>query len=775
LPVPAWLADDDGGIIFVSAAWKGLTGLAGAPGPDAFANLWHATERERVAAAWDAARAAGLPWRDEARMRVWDGSYRRMLTQARPVNGDAPPGAWIATVTDVEATYAEAERAIARVEERYRLVTEALPGTTYTATPDGRIDQIIVGRSSTPRLPDDVRLGWRWLDTVAPEERDDVERRWKAAIALGRPFQLPMPIRMLDGHYRWVVSIARPQRDERGRIFRWIGISIDIDEQRRAGEAREQLARLVEASDDFIAIADVDGKATYVNAAGRDLLGMDLLAGERPRHLAATLAPEGRDVLREAMVPALARTGRWSGELVHRNERTGERIPMFSNVFMLTDSRGRATGVATVSRDLRERYRIDAGLRALAEAGAAMYGSLDVASTVHNVAEAVARSFASYCIVDVVDENGAVRSFVAARPDREAAELLQRAAEMRNGHPEHPATRALRAGESTLVGSLPAEWAGRFGYELGADDVARLAPKSMIYVPIRSAVDGTPFGALTCVIDERDPRAAYTPEDLRFAEEIAVRAGLALDHAHAYQRERRIAVRLQEASLPRALPVFPGLRLTAEYRPGKNEATIGGDWYDAFVLADGRMVITIGDVLGNGLAAAVTMGKVRQAMQSVALVFPDPATMLAAADHIVCDTAPETYATALAGIYDATRGEFRFACAGHPGPVVRGEDGSIEAHHGSGVMLGLRNEIAETPETCTVAAPPGSLFVFHTDGLVETTHDYAEGHRRLHAAMADRTVTGADNPAHALVEYVLGGGVANDDIAVLVAEIAPRT
>jgi serine phosphatase RsbU (regulator of sigma subunit) len=302
------------------------------------------------------------------------------------------------------------------------------------------------------------------------------------------------------------------------------------------------------------------------------------------------------------------------------------------------------------------------------------------------------------------------------------------------------------------------------------DDVLALDIHSFIVVPIRSSQDGRIFGALSCAMNGDDPRGRYSPDDLRFAEEIAVRAALAFDHARAYERERRIAVTLQEASLPARLPALDNLRLSADYRPGNSEATIGGDWYDAFELEDGRVVITIGDVLGNGLGAAVTMGKVRQAMQSVGLVLPDPNTMLAAADRTVRAHSDEMYATALAGIFDPVRYEFTFASAGHPGPAIRHPDGSIEEFIAPGIMLGLRS--AQPTRTLTIAVPPGSVLVFFTDGLVEATRDIAEGHARVHAALAE-TVAGSADPARALVEHVLGGKPATDDIAVLVAEIGP--
>jgi serine phosphatase RsbU (regulator of sigma subunit) len=248
-----------------------------------------------------------------------------------------------------------------------------------------------------------------------------------------------------------------------------------------------------------------------------------------------------------------------------------------------------------------------------------------------------------------------------------------------------------------------------------------------------------------------------------------------VDEQHrAFEHEQRIAFMLQEASLPTVLPALPDVYLCAYYRPGNSEATIGGDWYDAFLLEDGRLVLTIGDVLGKGLAAAVTMGKIRQAMRAVARLLPEPNALLDAADHTVrSDSAlNDIYATALAGIYDPHRQSFTFASAGHPGPVLRRPDGSIEEFWLPGTLLGMRDGNNEV-ETVTVELPPGSALVFVTDGLLEATRDLDDGIRRINAAMCAADVWAADNSAHALVTYVLAGQPATDDVAVLVAEFGP--
>ena len=109
-----------------------------------------------------------------------------------------------------------------------------------------------------------------------------------------------------------------------------------------------------------------------------------------------------------------------------------------------------------------------------------------------------------------------------------------------------------------------------------------------------------------------------------FLEEVARRSALAIANAQLYAREHRVAEALQAASLPRRLPEIDGIALDAIYVPGRSEAQIGGDWYDAFALADGRIVVSIGDVAGSGLDAAVTMSSMRQIIRGIAQVHADP-------------------------------------------------------------------------------------------------------------------------------------------------------
>jgi serine phosphatase RsbU (regulator of sigma subunit) len=209
------------------------------------------------------------------------------------------------------------------------------------------------------------------------------------------------------------------------------------------------------------------------------------------------------------------------------------------------------------------------------------------------------------------------------------------------------------------------------------------------------------------------------------------------------------------------------LELSAEYRPAADEATIGGDWYDAFVLADGRIVMTIGDVAGHGLEAAIWMTKLRQSLQAAAMLDADPCVMLGVADRTLGMLDADVYATALVALYDGRTRQLIVASAGHPGPYVARADGSVEEIACSGNMFGI--PAAPAYEARTVELGPGDLVAFYTDGLVEAERDFDRGRQRLRDALGFDAIRTAENPALAIFERVLAGVAIQDDVAILTA------
>jgi serine phosphatase RsbU (regulator of sigma subunit)/anti-sigma regulatory factor (Ser/Thr protein kinase) len=230
-----------------------------------------------------------------------------------------------------------------------------------------------------------------------------------------------------------------------------------------------------------------------------------------------------------------------------------------------------------------------------------------------------------------------------------------------------------------------------------------------------------------------------------------------------YEHERRIARRLQDAALPRALPHVPGLNFDAYYHAGSDQAQIGGDWYDAARLPDGRIILTIGDVLGSGLDAAVTMANVRQILRGVAHVHPDPATMLDAADRTLQADPSEPMVTAFVGVLDPVTSLLTYSSAGHPRPLLRDGAGRVRELKGSGLPLGVAGRVLRSTEV--VEMPTDGLLVLYTDGLTEATRDLVDGESRLHAALADELIVESARLAQRLHDAVVRGA-SPDDVAI---------
>ena len=231
-------------------------------------------------------------------------------------------------------------------------------------------------------------------------------------------------------------------------------------------------------------------------------------------------------------------------------------------------------------------------------------------------------------------------------------------------------------------------------------------------------------------------------------------------------REHRASSAFQEAALPSRLPSIPGIRFQAIYQAAKAEALVGGDWYDAFRLDDGRIVLSIGDVMGSGLSAAVTMGAVRQAMRGAAQILAEPIEILDAADRALRSEQPDGIVTAFVGILDPITLIMTYASAGHPPPLLRSASGRITELGGSGLPLGLRAIQAHAAEVSrTATLDSSSLVVLYTDGLIEATRDIAVGEARVRDALSSDDVWNADNPAAEISRRVLEEVV--DDVAIL--------
>jgi PAS domain S-box-containing protein len=253
---------------------------------------------------------------------------------------------------------------------------------------------------------------------------------------------------------------------------------------------------------------------------------------------------------------------------------------------------------------------------------------------------------------------------------------------------------------------------------------------------------------------------------------VGSQIGQFLDRAELYERAHRIAEMLQQAFLPASLPEIPGVRVHAAYVPGTVESEIGGDWYDVFRLPDGRVAISVGDVVGHGLQAAVIMGQVRQSIRAAALEGHAPSTVLVRASSVLRLTYEvEGMATAVFGVFDPMACAFTYAAAGHPAPVLATPDDKIEMLATGSLPLGA--QIPRPREDVTLTLPAGSLLLLYTDGLVEANKDVVAGETALIDAVRAELRARSADPARAILDRMLGGNRPADDIAILALSLDP--
>jgi PAS domain S-box-containing protein len=262
----------------------------------------------------------------------------------------------------------------------------------------------------------------------------------------------------------------------------------------------------------------------------------------------------------------------------------------------------------------------------------------------------------------------------------------------------------------------------------------------------------------------------FTLEDESLLMLMADRAGLAIEHARAYERELSNVEMLQRSLLPERLPNIGGIQVSAVYMPGG--ADVGGDWYDAIPLDGGRVGVAMGDVVGHGIGAASLMGQLRHAMRAYAVEGHSPAGVLDRLAKLVRGLDGGQMATLLYLVMEPDHGTVRFANAGHVPPLVINPDGDahyLESAHNPPLGVFESPDHIET----TMELTPGSTIVLYTDGLVEERGvSIDQGLEALRLA-ASQDACHPDELCERLVESMLAIHPADDDIAVLALRALP--
>jgi serine phosphatase RsbU (regulator of sigma subunit) len=249
-------------------------------------------------------------------------------------------------------------------------------------------------------------------------------------------------------------------------------------------------------------------------------------------------------------------------------------------------------------------------------------------------------------------------------------------------------------------------------------------------------------------------------------EDLVGRAGVALDNALLYGNSRRVGIALQRSLLPGSLPQVDGVGLAARYLPGVEGIEVGGDFYVAHELADGRLLVGIGDVMGRGVQAAATMGQLRSVLLTLAYGGDPPEAVLDRLASLVDDLLDLQMATVLLGVYDPARRRLRIASAGHPPPLLAPLDEEprfLDVVPGPPLGAGPADHPA-----LEVDVPDGATIVLYTDGVVERRGEsLGDGMERLRRALVDVKLPPAAVCEHALRVTGRAEG-SDDDVAIVV-------
>ncbi len=332
-----------------------------------------------------------------------------------------------------------------------------------------------------------------------------------------------------------------------------------------------------------------------------------------------------------------------------------------------------------------------------------------------------------------------------------------------------------RSQEDLVAATYPGDPKVRAAVELGIH--------SLMALPLSAR--GIVLGLL--VISRADEREGFDEDDVALGMEIGARAGVSLDNARLYAREREGALMLQRSLLPQRVPSPPGLEIGYRYVPGSSAAEVGGDWFDVIPLAGGRVALVVGDVMGHGLRAAATMGRLRTAVRTLAALDLAPDDLLRRVNDLADDLAqgPEEplMATCVYAVYDPSTRHCAIAKAGHVPPLLLTVDPATGRRHTkplelpSGAPLGV-GDVAFERREFTVAE--GAALVLYTDGLIESRHeDISEGlsrlRRRLTSGTGEVSIEDLCDDVLALLPQGGPGGPAGpggpDDVALLVARL----
>jgi anti-sigma regulatory factor (Ser/Thr protein kinase) len=446
------------------------------------------------------------------------------------------------------------------------------------------------------------------------------------------------------------------------------------------------------------------------------------------------------------------------------------------------DAEGRVRGVCLAAHDFTGNYLARERLRLVNEASVRIGTTLDVTRTAQELADVCVPALADFVSVDLLDppDGGEPPAEITAplglrRTAHQSVTPGSPEAVTRLGHLQlypaaSPQVDSLVAG-GTIVGTVASgeldQWLA--WDKARAERVREIGIHSIMSVPVRAR--GLTLGvAVLSRFRRLDP---FTPDDVLLAEEITNRAAVCIDNARRFSRERETALALQRSLLPRSLPHTVAVEAASRYLPAAR-AGVGGDWFDVVPLSGMRVAMVVGDVVGHGIQASATMGRLRTAVRTLADIDLAPDELLTHLDDLVVrlsdeagseDSAGEVGATCLYAVYDPVSRICTMARAGHPPPVMMPPgDPPRQVELPAGPPLGLGGLPFESKE---LALPEGTVLSLYTDGLIETRDRDVDVSQDLLCAALNGASESLDEACDRVLRALLPAGGSLDDVALL--------
>ncbi|MFC5805103.1 SpoIIE family protein phosphatase [Streptomyces formicae] len=526
-----------------------------------------------------------------------------------------------------------------------------------------------------------------------------------------------------------------------------------------------------------LAIYDTELRLVWCNASSEEELGRPLahVRGE----LADELYPQGRfvtqgypETLHEVMRRVLE-TGEPILDLHFRGEQPSEpgKVHLWScSYYRLQDADGRVFGLCEDAFDVSDRYEAQRQLNLLVEAGRRVGTTLDVTVTTDELAEVAVPEFADRVEIDLAPV--VLEGEVPAAAGPKGTELIR------------TSSRSAAPGSTAGGTGEPRRPPRPVTYPAGSPQHRSLASGGLVteddtlVVPLRAG--GTALGLVTFV-RHRAP-GFFDRAAVAVADELVARAAVSIDNARRFTRERTAALALQRQLLPQHLPPHSAVELAYRYLPTDDLSGVGGDWFDAIPLSGTRVGLVVGDVVGHGIHAAATMGRLRTTVRALAPMDMPPDELLKRLDDLVGQSAEAgtegsgaldgsddvaAGATCLYAVYDPVSRRCTMARAGHLPPAVVEPGGRVVFPDlPAGPPLGLGGLPFESFEA---DLPVGSLLALFTDGLVEARdRDIDKGLDTLGRVLSEGADSLAlDDLCDRAISELLPDGTTTDDTALL--------